>query len=133
MPNILSDQIVAGSNHEMPTAQVPKAVQYGRHAHRDRGLAGAGTPGKAHVQGGPFGCQAKRLAQTRHKEQRRKLPEVGLDRSKTHQPPIEFVKHLFEVGIPMSCSYINERFLAQRRGCFIVIAIGFESLHGASH
>ena len=56
MANVLTHQVVARSHHQMAAAQVAEVVQYLRHAHRDRGLAGAGMSGKGHMQGGALGA-----------------------------------------------------------------------------
>ena len=79
-----------------------------RHAHRDRGLAGAGMSGKAHVQGGAFGRQPNFLAQARHQQQGGHLPDVGLHGFQAHQFTIQFVQDLLEIGIPMSGADIHK-------------------------
>jgi hypothetical protein len=116
VPDVLADQVVPGDRHQVPAAQVTQAVQQLAHPLRHRRLAGARVPGEAHVQGGPLRPQAEPGPHPVHDQERRDLPDPGLDRGKAHELVIEGGKDFLGRGQGAFGGQVDQRVVGQRPG-----------------
>ena len=98
MADPLADQIVAGDRDQPGRAHVPEPLQHLRHAQRNRGLAGAGISGEAHVQARRSRGDAELAARTVDEEQRRDLTQPRLHRGEPHQLAAERLEHFLDAG-----------------------------------
>src|ERR1700735_2854467 len=77
---------------------VPEPVQQLRHPQRDRGLAGAGRAGEAHVQVGPRRGQPVALPGLVDEEQRGDLLHPLLDRREADELAVELLDDVVDAG-----------------------------------
>ena len=99
MSDVLADEIVARDRDQMTLADIAQSMQDSRHAQRDRGLAGAGIAGEAHVQRRAVCRQAELAARPLNKQQRRDLADPALDGLQAHQLLIEIVEDRRDPGV----------------------------------
>jgi hypothetical protein len=97
--DVLADEVVAGHRDEMAFAHMAEAVEDLRHAHRHRGLAGAGVPGEAHVQRRRLRRQPEVRAQLVDHEQRGDVADALLDGREADQVALEFAEHRLDLAL----------------------------------
>jgi hypothetical protein len=90
--HVLTDEVVAARDHEVAPTHVAHLVQDHRHAKRHRRLAGARAAGEAHVKAGPLCGEPELLAEPRHQQQRRDLPDPALDGREADQLALELLE-----------------------------------------
>jgi hypothetical protein len=105
------------------------------HAQRDRGLAGAGAAGEAHVQRGAGGVQAEAGAEPVDQEQGGDLADPGLDRADADEFGVEAVEHagdgeLFLPGAQVDQGVVRQGFVVVGSGVGVRSGGG---RHGEGH
>ena len=91
--DVLADEVVARDRDQVALSHVAEPVEDRRHAHGDRGLAGAGVAGEAHVQRGLRDRDAEFRARLVDHEQRGDLADAQLHRREPDELAVEFVEH----------------------------------------
>ena len=99
MADILADKIVPRHGDKVSFAHVAELMENLGHAQRDRGLAGPGIAGEAHMQSRRLGRHPQALAHPINEQQGRNLPDTCLDRREPDEFPVELIEHFGDMGI----------------------------------
>ena len=94
MADVLADKIVPRDGDNMVAADVIQAMQHVGHAPGNRGLAGAGIAGEAHVQRRRVGADAKAPPRRLDEQERGDLADAGLDGLQADEVVIEPREHV---------------------------------------
>jgi hypothetical protein len=118
--HVLPDQVVAGGADQVAAAQVAQALEDLGHPQRDRGLAGAGAAGEAHVQRGAGGGEAEAGAEPVYQEQGGDLADPGLDRVNADEFGVEAVEGAGDGELFLPGAQVDHRVVGE--GLVVVFA-----------
>ena len=93
MADELANQVVTRHRDQVALAHMAELLEYLGHAHRNRGLAGAGVAGEAHVQRRRGRLQAVIGPQLVIQQQRGDVMDAAFHRCEADQFGIQSVKH----------------------------------------
>jgi hypothetical protein len=112
--HVLADQVVAGHRDEVALAQVAQLAQQLAHPHGQGRLARAGAAGEAHVQAGPGRAEPVPAAELVDEQQRRDLPDPGLDRGEPDEVAVQLGQDRGDVQRLLFRGDVDRRVRGQR-------------------